>query len=200
MLSTKDSIPLEQLQLPGMGGADRRGYASSAQQDSPTAPDVQELAPKILKPEGGELSPWQKMQLDREYVQIADAVADTEIKREAATARIREGEENRRSAHWDRDQRRLSTLETERWERMDRRVERYAMLVVFLLATVATILLSFLTFHSHQAELRIAPGMPSAIALAAALRLRVLSDSSRTSIWDWLIRREVSAPATRWPP
>jgi len=84
-------------------------------------------------------------------------------------------------AERDRDERRRSQLETERWERLDRRVERYALLAIFFLGAVAAVVLA-------------APGAPVAISVLAGLRLRAVSGRSAASIWDWLILRQEGKP------
>ena len=77
----------------------------------------------------------------------------------------------------DRDERRRSQLETERWERLDRRIERYALLVIFFVGAVTALVLAL-------------PGAPVAISVLAGLRLRALNDREGASVWDWLIRRQ----------
>lgn len=190
MLSPQDSISTEQLQLPGMGVADPGSPSRPRREDGfLKPPDFPDVDPKVFKPEGGELSPWQKAQLKREYVRIADAAADIEIKRNLASADIRGRDEDRNSEHRDRDEQRQSCLENERWERLDRRVVRYAMLALFFSATLAAILLSFLGFGSGDVGARIMPAPVVVVAVVAAQRLGALSGSGRASIWDWLVQR-----------
>lgn len=81
------------------------------------------------------------------------------------------------SVERDWDERRRSQLETERWERLDRRVERYALLVIFFIGAISSIVFA-------------APGPQLAISALAGLRLRALNGREGASIWDWLIRRQ----------
>jgi hypothetical protein len=133
----------EQLRFPGMDSLDlvdppRVVGAGPGLARHPALPDFE---PGVIKAERGELSPWQKLQLDREYVHLDQTVAGNQIKRATAVAE----------------------LETERWERLDRRVVRYAILAFILLVTVAAIVLAFLTAGSDPAQARISPGVPVAL-------------------------------------
>lgn len=181
----------EQLQLPGMGPADpREGAAGQGSKplEPPTFPDE----PRVFKPEGGELSPWQQARLDREHADLDRTAAETEIIKGAASAAIEERERTREATHWDNHQRRESELETERWNRQDRRVERYVMLALLVIAAVAAIVLAFLTLESGQGGGVPATSGTGVVALVAGLRLRALGRGDSASIWDWLIQRQGS--------
>lgn len=130
--------------------------------------------PRVYKPEAGELSPWQKAQLDRFYVELDQTAADTQIKRARASARIRADDENRAAEHRDRDER--------------RKVELVAHCVAIAVFALAAIVLSIAALGSPQTEVRLSP--VAAVALVAGLR--ALRPGGRSSIWDWLMRREPS--------
>lgn len=145
----------EQLRFPGMDSLDLLDPPPlvGTGPDLPRRADLPDFEPGVLKAERGELSPWQKFQLDREYVHLDQTVAGSQIKRAAAVAE----------------------LETERWERMDRRVVRYAILAFILLMTVAAIVLAFLTAGSDPAQTRIPPGAPVAlVGILGGLGFRTL--------------------------
>lgn len=174
-LKPRRRLRSEQLRLPGMEPDLPDPSDVIGQKPESLKPPNFPGEPLIFKPEGGDLSPWQRARLDREYVQIAQIVADTEIKQELARAGIRERDEKREGKQRHRDELRKSKLETKRCERQDRRIERYVMLALFSLATLV-------------AALRTPIALP-AIAVVAGLQLRVLLGNDRTSVWEWLIRR-----------
>jgi hypothetical protein len=135
--------------------------------------------PKVFKPEGGDLRPWQKVQLDQEYVELGKHAATTRIRTAEAGAGLWERKEHLKADHRDRDERRASELETERWNRIDRRVERYATLGLFVLTALASIALAFLTLDSDEIGVRITPSAPAAVAIIVGLRLRALGRGDR---------------------
>jgi ABC-type multidrug transport system fused ATPase/permease subunit len=158
-------------------------------QDSPVeAPWLAGSEPRIYKAEGGELSPWQRLQLDKQYVEIAQVAVGTQIKQAESDARIRDTDATREATHREWDERRQDELETARWERQDRRVERYVFLVIFLLGTIAAIVLAFMAVDTR--ELQITPSAPLAVSILAGLRLRSLRNSDSASFWGWLIHRQ----------
>jgi hypothetical protein len=181
----------EQLRLPGMGPADpREGAAGQGSKllEPPTFPDE----PRVFKPEGGELSPWQQVRLDREHADLDRTAAETEIMRAAAAAEIEERRQAREAAHWDSHQRRESELETARVDRRGRQVERYVMLALLVIAGFAVIVLTFLTLESGQGGRVPATSGAGVVALVASLRLLALGRGDSASIWDWLIQRQGS--------
>jgi hypothetical protein len=156
--------------------------------EPPIFPDSE---PRIFKPERiDQLDPFEMARLDRTYVEMGQVTLNLQLRKAMAAAVIRERELGREADNLDRVQRRASELETEKWERVDRRVQRYAMLVLLIIAAVAAITLAFLTLNSSEAAVRITPGAGVVVAIVAGLRLRALGDGDSTSIWDWLIRRQ----------
>jgi hypothetical protein len=170
----------EQLRFPGMESSSLPDPAAVIGEGAETiTPPTFPGEPKVFKPEKGEMSPWERAELDREYVEIGKLVAHTRIETAEANAGIREREEHLKADHRDRDERRASELETERWNRKDRRVERYVMLGLFALIALASIALAFLTLDSDEIGMRITPSAPAAVAIIVGLRLRALSRSDR---------------------
>jgi len=171
----------EQLLFPGMGPSELPDLTAvvGASKDSVLPPSYPDAEPVIFKEEGGELSPFQKTQLDARRAEIDQVVAAT-----------RERKKKRKAKERDRDERRAAELETARWERIDRRVERYVLLSIFLLGAMGAVALGFVASSSNQAELTVSPGASVAVSVIAGLRLRALDGGDRTSMWDWLISRQ----------
>jgi hypothetical protein len=171
----------EQLLFPGMGPSELPDLTAvvGPSKDSVLPPSFPDAEPVIFKEEGGELSPFQKAQLDARLAEIDQVVAAT-----------RERKKKRKAKERDRDERRASELKTARWERIDRRVERYVLLSIFLLGAMGAVALGFVASSSNQAELTVSPGASVAVSVIAGLRLRALDGGDRTSMWDWLISRQ----------
>jgi hypothetical protein len=140
---------------------------------------------------GSELGPFERVRLEREYVELDDAAADTQIRKEMAAANIRERERSQEAERLDRARWRASELETEKWERLDRRVWRYVTLAIFVVAAVSTIVMAFLTSSSGDTGIRISPGVgiSACVTVVAGLLLRALNGGKNASVWEWLLQR-----------
>lgn len=140
-------------------------------------PTFRDAEPRIFRSApGAELDPLERVPLERAYVELEDAAANTEIRRAMAAARIRERELAQEAARLSQAQRRASELETEKWNREDRRRRRYLMLALLAIAVVSTIVMAFLTVKSSDAGIQLGPGTGISAfgALVAGLLLRAL--------------------------
>lgn len=99
-------------------------------------------------------SPWQRGQLDREYV---------------------ERWERLKADHRDRDERRASELETER----SIRVKRYVMLSLLSLTVLASILLFFLALHTNEVWVWFTPSAPVTLTVIVGRQLSAIRRSDR---------------------
>jgi hypothetical protein len=95
----------EQLRFPGMEASDLPDPAAVVGKETEDPPPPFQGKPKVLKPEGGDLSPWQRAQLDREYVEIGKLEAATQIESAEASAGLWEREEHLKADHRARDER-----------------------------------------------------------------------------------------------
>lgn len=140
-------------------------------------PTFRDAEPRIFRSApGAELDPLERVRLERAYVDLEDAAADTEIRKAMAAARIREREQSQEAERLDRAQRRASELETEKWNREDRRRRRNVMLSLLAITVVSTIVMAFLTVKSTEAGIQFGPGTGISAfgALVAGLLLRAL--------------------------
>jgi hypothetical protein len=167
--------------------------------DQATGGAPPDAEPRIFRSErGGELNPFERARLDREYIEQGDAATDTEIRKAMAAARIREREESQEAMRLDRAQRRASELETEKYDREDRRLLLRVILALLVIAVLATIAMAVLSLNSGNASvgLNLGAGFSAAVAIVTGLLLRALTGGGRASIWDWLLQRGKTGPAS----